>query len=79
MGRATSRQLFLDAARTLLAHGYDRATPYHMPHTNSDALSFVTTTIRHAAGLSTREDNSTGIRFQKLVLFEGPVKEEAAE
>jgi hypothetical protein len=75
----TSRQPFLDGARTLLARGYDPATPYNMRHANSDALSFVTTTIGHAAGLSTREDNSTGIRFQKFVPFEGPVKEEAEE
>jgi hypothetical protein len=38
-----------------------------MRHAGSDVLSFVTTTIGHAAGLSTREDNSTGILFQKLV------------
>jgi hypothetical protein len=48
----------------LLARGYDPATPYNMRHANSDALSFVSTTIGHAAGFSTREDNSTGIRFQ---------------
>jgi hypothetical protein len=50
-----------------------------MKHANSDVLSFVTTTIGHAAALSTREDDSTGIRFQKFVPFEGPLKEGAAE
>jgi hypothetical protein len=76
----TSRQPFLDGARASLARGYDPATPYNMRHANSDASSFVTTTDRgHAAGLSTREDNGTGIRFQKFVPFEGPIKEEAAE
>jgi hypothetical protein len=50
-----------------------------MRHANSDVLSFVTTTIGNAAGLSTREDNNTWIRFQKFVPFEGPVKEDAAE
>jgi hypothetical protein len=74
----TSRQAFLDGARALLARGYDPATPYNMRHANSDVLSFVTTTMGHAAGLSTREDNGTGIRFQKFVPFERPVKDEAA-
>jgi hypothetical protein len=74
-----SRQPFLDGGRALLARGYDPATHYNMRRANSDVLSFVTTTIGHAAGLSTREDNSTGIRFQKFVSFERPLKEQAAE
>jgi hypothetical protein len=48
----TSRQPFLDGDRALLARGYDPATLNYMRHANSEAQSFVTTTIGHAAGLS---------------------------
>jgi hypothetical protein len=58
----------------LLARGYDPATPYNIRHANSDALSFVTTTIAHAAGLSVNADRT---RFQKFVPFDG--LKEAAE
>jgi hypothetical protein len=54
----TSRQPFLDGAQALLARGYDPATPYNMRRANSDALSFVTTTIGHAAGLTVSEARS---------------------
>ena len=47
-----SRQPFFDGARVLLARGYDPARPYNMRHANSDVLSFLTTTIGRAAGLS---------------------------
>jgi len=70
----TSRHPFLDGARALLARGYDPATPYNMRHANSDVLSFVTTTIGHAAGLSINADRT---RFQKFVPFEGHIKEAA--
>jgi hypothetical protein len=76
---AASRQPFLDGARALLARGYDPAATYNMRHANSEMLSFVTTTIGHAAGLSTREDNGSGIRFQKFIPFERPLIDEAAE
>jgi hypothetical protein len=59
----TSRQPFLDGARALLARGYDPATPYNMRHANSGALSFVTTTIGHAAGLSVSEARATRFRL----------------
>ena len=70
----TSRQPFLDGARALLARGYDPATPYNMRHTNSDALSFVTTTIGRAAGLSVNADRT---RFQKFIPFDWQSKEAA--
>jgi hypothetical protein len=76
----TSRQPFLDGARSLLARGYDPATPYNMRHANSVASSFVTTTIGHAAGLSV-VDAAHGTRFRKFVPsedIEEPI-EEAAE
>jgi hypothetical protein len=76
----TSRQPFLDGARALLARGYDPATPYNMRHANSDVLSFVTTTIGHAAGLSV-VDAAQGTRFRKFVpsdASDDPI-EEAAE
>jgi hypothetical protein len=60
-----SRQPFLDGARALLARGYDQSTPYNMRHANSDTLSFVTTTIGHAAGLDVCEDGR-GMRFRKF-------------
>jgi hypothetical protein len=69
-----SRQPFLDGARVLLARGYDPATPYNMRHTNSDVLSFVTTTIGRAAGFTVSD---TRTRFQKFVPFGGI--QEAAE
>jgi hypothetical protein len=47
-----SRQPFLDGARELLKRGYDPATPYDMKRVNSETLSFVTTTIGDAAGLT---------------------------
>ena len=47
-----SWQPFLDGARMSLARGHDPATPYNMRHANSAALSFVTTTLGRAAGLS---------------------------
>jgi hypothetical protein len=76
----TSRQPFLDGARALHARGYDPATPYNMRHANSDALSFVTTTIGHAAGLSV-VDAAQSTRFRKFVPSEdtGEPIEEAAE
>jgi hypothetical protein len=73
----TSRQPFLDGARALLARGYDPATPYNMRHANSDALSFVTTTIGHAAGLSVSDARTP--RIQKFEPFDWGAKEEAAE
>jgi hypothetical protein len=73
----TSRQPLLDGARTLLARGYDPATPYNMRHANSETLSFVTTTIGHVAGLSVSE--SRRARFQKFESFDWGAKEEAAE
>jgi hypothetical protein len=72
----TSRQPFLDGARTLLARGYEPTTSYNMRHANSDALSFVTTTIGHAAALSVSDTRTP--RFQKFVPFKG-IEEEAAE
>jgi hypothetical protein len=69
----TSRQPFLDGARALLTRGYDPATPYNMRHANSDALSFVTTTIGRAAELSVSEARST--RFQKFEPFEWTARE----
>jgi hypothetical protein len=69
----SSRQPFLDGARVLLARGYDPSTPYNMRHANSSVLSFVTTTIGHAAGLSVNADRT---RFQKFTPFEG-IKEAA--
>ena len=76
----TSRQPFLDGARALLERGYDPATPYNMRHANSEVLSFVTTTIGHAAGL-TVDDSRTRIRkFAPFDPFdEEPSIEEAAE
>lgn len=71
----TSRQPFLDGARALLARGYDPTTPYNMRHANSTALSFVTTTIGHAAGLSVSDARTT--RFQKFEPFEWATKEAA--
>jgi hypothetical protein len=70
----TSRQPFLDGARALLARGYDPATPYNMRHASSATLSFVTTTIGHAAGL--RVSDTRTPRFQKFVPFKGPIDEE---
>jgi hypothetical protein len=72
----TSRQPFLDGARALLARGHDSATPYNMRHTNSDVLSFVTTTVGHAAGLSVNEKRAS--RFQKFEPFEWRI-DKAAE
>jgi hypothetical protein len=72
----TSRQPLLDGARVLLARGYDPATPYNMRHANSDALSFVTTTIGQAAGLSVSDTRTP--RFQKFVPFKGIEEEEEA-
>jgi hypothetical protein len=72
----TSRQPFLDGARALLARGYDPATPYNMRHANSDVLSFVTTTIGHAAGLSVSDTRTP--RLQKFVPFKGIDDEDAA-
>jgi hypothetical protein len=71
----TSRQPFLDGARALLARGYDPATPYNIRHENSETLSFVTTTIGHAAGLSVNDARTP--RFQKFIPFEWPDKEAA--
>jgi hypothetical protein len=68
-----SRQPFLDGARALLARGYDPPMPYNMRHANSDVLSFVTTTIGHAAGLSVNADRT---RFQKFIPFEGPTNDQ---
>ena len=73
----TSRQPFLDGARALLARGYDPATPYNMRHANSETLSFVTTTIVHAAGLSVSENR--GARFQKFEPFEWQIEKAADE
>jgi hypothetical protein len=73
----TSRQPFLDGARALLARGSDPATAYNMRHADSDVLSFVTTTIGHAAGLSV-VDAAQGTRFRKFVASEESI-EEAAE
>jgi hypothetical protein len=73
----TSRQSFLDGARALLSRGYDPATPYNMQHVDSDVLSFETTTIGHAAGLSV-VDAAQGTRFRKFVASDEPI-EEAAE
>jgi hypothetical protein len=70
-----SRQPFLDGARALLALGYDPATPYNMRHADSEVLSFVTTTIGRAAGLSTNDTRTP--RFQKFVPFEWSDKEAA--
>jgi hypothetical protein len=61
----TSRQPFLDGARALLARGYDPATPYDMRHANSDVLSFVTTTIGHAAGLSVSDARTPRLNDRK--------------
>ena len=69
-----SRQPFLDGARVLLARGYDPATPYNMRRARSSTLSFVTTTLGRAAGLSVNADRT---RFQKFVPFAGPIKEAA--
>ena len=66
-----SRQPFLDGARVLLARGYDPATPYNVRHANSSTLSFVSTTLGRAAGLSVNADRT---RFQKFVPFAGPIK-----
>jgi hypothetical protein len=63
----SSRQPFLGAA--LLERGYNPATRYNMRHANSDVLSFVTTTVGHAVGLSV---NDARTRFQKFAPFEGP-------
>ena len=71
----TSRLPFLDGARALLARGYDPATPYNMRHANSETLSFVTTTIGLAAGLSVNDARTP--RFQKFIPFEWPDKEAA--
>jgi hypothetical protein len=71
----TSRQPFLDGARALFARGYDLTTPYNMRHADSDVLSFVTTTIGHAARLSASETRTT--RLQKFELFEWATKEAA--
>jgi hypothetical protein len=73
----TSRQPFLNGARALLARGYDPVTPYNMRHANSGALSFVTTTVGHAAGLSV-VDAAQGARFRKFAPSDEPL-EEAAE
>jgi hypothetical protein len=73
----TSRQPFLDGARALLVRGHHPDTPYNMRRTSSDVLSFVTTTIGHAARLSVSEARTT--RFQKFEPFEWAAKEEAAE
>jgi hypothetical protein len=77
----TSRQPFLDGARALLARGYDPATPYNMRRSNSETLSFVTTTIGHAAGLSVHDSPRT--RFAKFdpspANDESDPAEEAAE
>jgi hypothetical protein len=62
----TSRQPFLDGARALFARGHDPSTPYNMRHASSDVLSFVTTTIGHAAELSV-VDAAQGTRFRKFV------------
>ena len=70
-----SRQPFLDGARALLSHGYDPAAPYNMRHANSEMLSFVTTTIGHAAGLSVNDARTP--RFQKFMPFEWRDKEAA--
>jgi hypothetical protein len=51
-------------------------SPYNMRHANSDALSFVTTTIGQAAGLSVSD---TRTRFQKFVPFQGLTDEEDGE
>jgi hypothetical protein len=67
----TSRQPFLDGARVLLARGYDPGTPYNMRHANSETLSFVTTTIGHAAGLTTN-DTGSGPRFRKFIPSDSP-------
>jgi hypothetical protein len=56
-----SRQPFLDGARALLTRGYDPATPYNMRHANSETLSFVTTTIGHAAGLSVNDARTAAL------------------
>jgi hypothetical protein len=72
----TSRQPFVDGARALLSRGCDPATPYNMRRANSDVLSFVTTTIGHAAGLSVNEART---RFQKFVPFKGLADEEDGE
>jgi len=69
-----SRQPFLDGARVLLARGHDPATPYNMRHANSATLSFVTTTLGRAAGSSVNADRT---RFQKFVVFAGPIREAA--
>jgi len=75
----SSRQPFLDGARALLARGYDPATPYNMRHASSDLLSFVTTAIGHAAGLSV-VDAAQGTRFRKFTASEPDEQiEEAAE
>jgi hypothetical protein len=73
-----SRQPFLDGARALLERRYDPATPYNMRHANSYMLSFITTTLGRAAGLSV-VDAATGTRFRKFVLCEPnePMKEAA--
>jgi hypothetical protein len=59
-----SKQPFLDGARALIAAGYDPDEPYNMRREGSDTLSFVTTTIGHAAAFSVSEDGN-GMRFKK--------------
>jgi hypothetical protein len=66
-----SRQPFPDGARALLARGYDPDTPYIMKHAKTGTVSFATTTIGHAAGLTTVEDKR-GLRFRKFVPGEDP-------
>jgi hypothetical protein len=44
---------------------YDPATPYNLRYAYSDVLSFVTTTIGHAAGVSALD--SPRPRFEKLI------------
>jgi hypothetical protein len=73
-----SRQPFLDGARELLKRGHDPATPYNMRHANSVTLSFVTTTIGHAAGLCAAEDGE-GMRFRKFTAPDDEPIAEAAE
>jgi hypothetical protein len=65
----------LTAGWALLARGYDPATQYDMRHANSGTLSFVTTTIGHAAVLSVNDART--LRFQKFIPFEWPDKQSA--
>jgi hypothetical protein len=58
----SSRQPVLDGARELLMRGYDPGTPYNMRHANSAMLSFITTTIGHAAGLGVNDTRATASR-----------------